>query len=237
MGMPDYKRPFHSDDFRGYFTWTEELTNRFAGSYFYHACHQDELEDILVNRKLILRSEWSLEHPMFGQWTSKGVWVGLNAFHNGNYYGPFVLKFPIRLLNGKRFMAFRRKGDRDRYFFVQYETDIPLFDKNGNAWRRIKPSVYFNDNDGELSRKEKAIYDFILTSEIFIGDAEIDVENHPKCISQKCNGARKSESRKLLKQIAQEEFEKRFIESPRMRKFLRQFPIMEGRDVTLPEGE
>jgi hypothetical protein len=235
MRIPDFKRPFHSDDFRGHFIWTDELTDKYSGTFFYHACHQNELEKILKNKELVLRSEWSFEHPMFGKWSSKGVWVGLNTFYSGNYYGPFLLKFPIHLLNGKRFMAFRRKGERDRYFFVQYETDIPLFDKNGNIWRKVRPAVYFNEIEDSLFRKDKAIYDIILTSAISIKNAEIDVEDHPICISKKCSGLTSMDGRKLLREIAQEEFESRFATYPRMKSFLKQFPIMEGKKVYLPE--
>jgi hypothetical protein len=120
MAEPEYKRPFSPQDFRGYFTWDRDLSNHLSGS-LYHACHQGELLRILRHEQLALRSKWSITLPEHGTCDVPGVWTGLNYFHAGNRYGPFVIEFPISVLNSRGFMAFRRKDtDRNRYFFVQY---------------------------------------------------------------------------------------------------------------------
>ncbi len=55
----DYKKPFCTEDFRGYFKWTKVLSRRLQ-SHLYHACHRDELIKIIEDEALVLRSKWSL---------------------------------------------------------------------------------------------------------------------------------------------------------------------------------
>ena len=112
MNKPDYQRAFNAEDFRGYFTWDKQLTTM-LGSFLYHACHKDEINKVLKTDELALRSEWSLIHPEFGEWSSPGVWCGLNYFNQGNYYGPFLISFPLTVLDGRTFMVFRRTGEKN----------------------------------------------------------------------------------------------------------------------------
>ena len=134
--LPDYKRPFDQPDFRGYFRWSARLS-RALGGQVYHACHEDELEQIIEAGQIALRSEWQLKLPKHGTWSAPGVWVGLNYFHAGNNYGPCVIKLPIATLDGCNFMVFRREAAvRNRYFFVQYESRIPIFSFGKNLWHQ-----------------------------------------------------------------------------------------------------
>ena len=55
--LPEYKRPFEQKDFRGYFTWTDRLSDRLGGSV-YHGCHEDEMDAALEAGELPLRSTW-----------------------------------------------------------------------------------------------------------------------------------------------------------------------------------
>jgi hypothetical protein len=80
---PDYKRPFCTEDFRGYFKWTNSFTKMLSGN-LYHACHLDELTDILKDECLDLRSKWSLKLPAHGLYSVPGSWTGLNYFNRGN---------------------------------------------------------------------------------------------------------------------------------------------------------
>jgi hypothetical protein len=145
MELPDYKRAFDQPDFRGYFKWTLNLSRAFGGS-LYHACHKDELIEILDNGQLDLRSTWSLNLPNHGKWSPPGVWVGLNYFQaRGNFYGPLLFKFPMSVLNGRHFMVFRRTGDRHRIFFIQYEARIPIYSFDKNLWRQVDPEHYLHE--------------------------------------------------------------------------------------------
>ena len=135
MGEPNCKRAFDASDFRGYFTWSHSLSKELGGN-LYHACHEKELRAVLADQSLGLRSDWSLNLPGRGPWKAPGVWCGLNYFHRVNRYGPFLIEFPISVLNGRTFMLFRRSGDdRRRYFLVQYEAKIPIYEFKGELWR------------------------------------------------------------------------------------------------------
>lgn len=232
---PNYKRPFAAVDFRGYFVWTPELTEE-VNRDLYHACHLDELKEYLDGGFLGLRSEWSMVHPLHGQWTTAGVWVGLNHFHRGNYYGPFLLKWPLSVLEGKQFMVFRRVGeDRRRYFFVQYESRIPIFDfikgDEKILWREVAAKGYFG------SGKTGAIWDIVLTQPLPLDGVQVTPFEHPKCISVKCNGMPLATARKHLKELVKDELKKWLLESPKYEKFLHRFPVASGLTVSLPDPD
>jgi len=129
MTLSDYQRPFDPIDFRGYFTWSKKLSKKLNGEYLYHACHWDELKNIIKKNSLPLRSRWAIDLPEHGVCAVPGVWCGLNYFYNRNHYGPFLIRFPLSVLEGKQFIAFRRgdKSERHRYFFVQYDAKIPIY--------------------------------------------------------------------------------------------------------------
>lgn len=224
MTEPDYKRHFDVDDFRGYFKWTRKLSKKLGGN-LYHACHRDELKEILDSDSLVLRSHWSLKLPSHGVCKVPGVWTGLNYFVRGNHYGPFLIQLPLSLLNGKAFIAFRRKSDRHRYFFVQYESRIPIYSFKGKSWRRVRSETYFAPNsDNGLMLKNDAIYDIVLTTEIPLKKTEIIAVNHPRCIPEKCKGMNKSESRKALKKIALNHIRKELNYDGIMKHYLKTFP-------------
>ena len=126
------------------------------------------LHPILKKDELGLRGSWSLHLPQHGLWKAPGVWTGLNYYVNGNHYGPFVLEFPLSILNGKHFMVFRRTTGRQRHFFVQYEAHIPIYSFGTTLWRSVNPFHYF-ENAGV-----GAIWDIILTEPIPIDDASIN---------------------------------------------------------------
>ena len=73
MSEPDYKRPFDQEDFRGYIKWTQKFTQQYAGDHLYHACHEEELRQILDEGELGLRSQWSMQLPNHGLWHAPGV--------------------------------------------------------------------------------------------------------------------------------------------------------------------
>src|ERR1051326_7646493 len=186
---PDYQRAFSTQDFRGYFKWKKSLSAALGG-YLYHACHEQELVNLLTKNQLRLRSQWGIRLPEHGECTVPGVWTGLNRYRHGNYYGPFLLKFPIEVLDGKHFICFRRQGeDRERHFFVQYEAMIRIFNFEGNVWRTVNPRHYFKREDDGLYLKTGAIYDIVLTQPIPLEYAKAIIAiDHPKCIPSKCRG-------------------------------------------------
>lgn len=232
--LPDYKRPFEQKDYRGHFKWTKQLCEKLGVNEFYHACHQNELEEILHTGELNLRSKWEIELPI-GSWEATGVWVGLNNYSN-NHYGPFRIKFPLEDLIGKNFIAFRRLGERNRYFFVQYEAQIPIFMKKNShrLFNKITPKTYFEEEDGAYYLKRDAVYDIILTDPISIKSAVIEpVVHQHKCIPQKCGGQTKLQAKKTLIEIAEQELKDRLIDSRVIVRFLKQFPHMEGKSVEI----
>lgn len=236
MPEPDYKRPFDAEDFRGYFTWESRLSKRLGGGLF-HACHFNELEEVLNDEQLGLRSHWSLNHPEFDLWSAPGVWCGLNWYHKGNKYGPVVLSFPIAMLEGRTFMVFRRRGDtRLRYFFVQYEANIPIFSREGKPWRRVNPTTYFDSdaNSSELHLKSGAIYDIVITVPLPLLSVQIEAVSHPSCISDKCEGVSKQDSCSDLRKIGKKRLRQLLCSDTAYRAFIERFPDMEGVPVRLP---
>jgi hypothetical protein len=234
MAEPEYKRAFEQRDFRGYFKWTRKLTSRLGGS-LYHACHKQSLRSILQNGELGLRSKWSLKLPNYGEWSAPGTWVGLNYFQNGNYYGPFLLEFPLCVLNDRHFMVFRRKGsDRYRYFFIQYEAQIPVYSFGKNRWRNVKPVAYFQNTNGqELTMKPGAIYDIVITRPITLDCVSISAVNHPRCVSGNCNGTTFSRNRRHLANVALDQCYSWLSASKEYRKVLKRFPVLDGEKVKL----
>jgi hypothetical protein len=88
-------------------------------------------------------------------------------------------------------MAFRRKdGNRWRYFFVQFDSQIPVytFKKKGQQrelWRNAKAEAYFDTSRGQMIRKPGAIYDIVLTDPIDLDDCTVTSISHPWCASDK----------------------------------------------------
>lgn len=233
---PPYQRPFEQADFRGYFTWTARLTKDLGGS-LYHACHEDELSEALDDDLLQLRSEWKIKLPMHGLWKAPGIWTGLNYFHNGNYYGPFLIELPLAHLNNRRFMAFRRTGGgRYRVFFVQYEARIPIYSFGKKTWREVRPEAYFDKNgkDG-ITLKPRAIYDILLTDPLPLAHASISGTTHVRCISGKCKGMSRQETSAIITRIARRRFKAFLRDSDQYRQFIRRYPDLEGQEITLPE--
>jgi hypothetical protein len=230
---PSYKRPFSPRDFRGYFTWSKVLTESLSAN-LYHACHRKELEGILKKGALQLRSKWSIRLPEHGLCEVPGVWTGLNYFTGGNRYGPFLIEFPLHVLNGRRFMAFRREdSDRNRYFFVQYEAQIPIFSFKGEVWRRVRARAYFHKyKQGRYCRKPGAIYDIVLTQMVpFRHARSVKAVSHPSCIPGKCSGLCLRHAREQLIDIAVDEFASRLEENGILRQMIRKFPDLEGETV------
>lgn len=62
-------------------------------------------------------------------------------------------------------MVFKRTEDRHRYFFVQHESPLPVFQRGEKAYTRLKAASLFKETPaGNLTRKTpEAIYDLILT--------------------------------------------------------------------------
>jgi len=232
MTLPDYKRPFDPDDFRGYFKWTKKLSRKLNGEFLYHACHYSELKEIIDKNKLSLRSSWAIDLPEHGLCDVPGVWCGLNYFANKNHYGPFIIKFPLSVLEGNQFIAFKRGGrtERHRYFFVQYNAMIPIYSFKGNIWREVKAEAYFNENkDKTLSKKIGGIYDIVLTNQIaFDEHVSISSVAHLKCIPKKCNGVSMYKSRKKLRKLARELVKKELLDTNIIEKAIKKYPDLEG---------
>ena len=54
--------------------------------------------------------------------------------------------------------------------------------------------------------KPGAIYDIVLTQPADLNDTEIESVNHPWCIYEKCEGMNRNDGRKVLREIAINEF-------------------------------
>jgi hypothetical protein len=235
MPAPDYQRPFSHEDFRGYFQWTEELTNALVGVKLYHACHKKTLLKALDQCYLDLRSEWSIDLPEHGVCSVPGTWTGLNFYHRGNKYGPFLIQFPLSMLNGKQFIVFRRTDAmRHRHFFVQYEARIPIYSFKGEEWRTVDPKTYFEEDivDG-LNMKNHSIYDILVTQRLPLGEAIISAVAHPDCISKKCSGSSLEENQDELSHIGRSEIERHLANSDFYQALIRRFPDAVGKSITV----
>jgi len=233
MTEPAYRRAFNPQDFLGYFRWSKDLS---AGlnELLHHACHENELKLFLENRYLSLHSKWSIDLPEHGVCSIPGVWTCLNHYSPGNNYGPFLIRFPISVLNGRRFMAFLRKGsDRKRFVFVQYEAFIPIYSIKDKTWKRVDPLSYFEkDSDSSFSLKRRAIYDIVLTERVIIQkETDILPVRHPTCISAKCAGMEVGKARKALRKIVEQEFDRLIDKKNIVRELLQRFPYLDEEDV------
>jgi hypothetical protein len=108
-----------------------------------------------------------LNLPSQENWSAPGTWVGLNYFHKGNYYGLFLLTFPLNVLDDRLFMVFRRKSGERKQFFSsssmrQKFLHIGLGKEIGE--RLIQP-LFFRKND-ELLMKADAIYYIVGTQPV-----------------------------------------------------------------------
>src|SRR6185369_12574998 len=104
-------------------------------------------------------------------------------------------------------MLFRRSSpeSRCRYFIVQYDAGVPIFNNDCKQWKKIKPDSLFSErNDGKLYIKERAIYSVILTKSISLKECEITAVNHNYCVSKKCEGRVEASGKNILKRIARE---------------------------------
>jgi hypothetical protein len=242
---PDYRRAFDQVDFRGYFQWTEELSESVGGK-LYHACHGDELNLHLAHGKLTLESEWQLNLPQHGKWTVPGIWVGLNEFRNGNYYGPCLFSFPITVLVGRQFMVFRREAkDRKRYFFVQHESRIPIYTyveqgsgKNKTSaikknWRIVNPESYFKKQKGKLFKIPGAIYDIVLTVPLDLTQYSVQGVDHPWCISGKCSRSNLAASEGIVLKYAKRHAGRIIKRSESIQALLGSFPCLEDAEVLM----
>ena len=231
--LPNWKRPFENEDFRGFFTWESELTARIGG-HFYHACHEAEAQQVLSESRLALRSTYSISHPSYGIRSAPCVWCGLNYFNTGNHYGPVLLKFPLKRLEGRTFMVFRRRDNRDRYWFVQYEAGIPIFSRDDKPDRRVNPASYFSEHGQHLRFKDHAIYELVITQPVTTKGITVEGVNHPKCIAGKCGGSNLTASRSVVDKLARKSAEAHLKADPAIKRLLRRFPNLKGADVTLP---
>lgn len=234
MGQPDYKRPFEQADFRGYFRWSQKLTDALGGTV-HHACHESDLRTVLSSGELGLRSNWQLRLPGHGLWSAPGVWVGLNFYNAGNKHGPLLIQWPVDVLTGKHFMVFRRVGSRKRYFFVQYEARIPVYTfgeegvKEGiKKWRQVDASTYFDEYKGGLGMKSGAIYDLVLTQPLPLSGCKIEAVSHPTCISGACRGMTLRRGRLVMQRIARDSMQGWMKTNDEFRAFMDRFPDADG---------
>jgi hypothetical protein len=234
--LPEYKRPFEQRDFRGYFTWNDLLSERLDGS-LYHACHEDELDLILENDCLALRSKWKILLPgHVSPWAANGVWCGLNNFGAlGNFYGPCLLSFPVSVLSGRRFMVFLRNDGRDRVFFIQHESPLPVFSfrhKTGiKSKRRVNPAYYFDQTNREYFLKRGTIYELVLTQPLPLDGCEVHGTDHPRCIPNKCTQSDRLTSRAIVQRAGLKKARRIIRRSPEVQELLRTVPPLSMRDL------
>lgn len=235
--LPAYKRPFEQKDFRGYFTWTDRLSEQLGGS-LYHACHREELDTILATDELGLRSTWKIHLPGHERaWQAKGVWCGLNNFGaRGNFYGPCLLTFPIAVLQGRQFMVFRRNNDgRDRVFFVQHQSPLPVFSFDDDSCmisrRIVNPGHYFEKIGTEYSLKSGSIYDLVLTEPLALDECQVYGANHPHCIPAKCGRSESHLSQSAVKKAGLKRARNLIRQSPEIQKLLSTIPSLTVDDL------
>jgi hypothetical protein len=180
---------------------------------------------------LFLPAACDLVLPVVGKWPVEGIWTGLNLYMDRNYYGPFQILFSLSVLNGRRFVVFQRedKGDRQRNFFFQYETDIPLFRSKENPWRPMNPKTLLNGSDA------KTVWDLFLTQPLSLDKARIRPTEHPYCKKKICMGSTFDHNRKRLDAVIRDRFCRMVAKLPEYREFVGKFAVVEGLTVQLPD--
>jgi hypothetical protein len=207
-------------------------STNFSAADTYHACHREELDTILEEDQLGLRSTWKIMLPGHSDaWKVEGVWCGLNNFGAlGNYYGTCLLSFPIAVLRGRKFMVFRRNDGRDRVFFVQHASPLPIFSfraKSGLISKRVvHPEYYFDQIAGEYSLKRGTIYDLVLTQPLSLDECEVHGTNHPRCIPSKCSCSSLSSSCDIVHRAGLKQARRVIRQSPEIQKLLKRIPSL-----------
>jgi hypothetical protein len=232
--VTDYTRPFEQKDFRGYFTWTDLLCDRLGGS-LYHGCHEDELAAALEADELPLRSKWKITlQGHKSPWTANGVWCGLNNFGAlGNFYGPCLFSFPISVLSGRKFMVFRRTDSdgRERHYFVQHESPIPIFSFAGLSKRLVNPEFYFQKQSNRLWLKNRAIYEIILTEPLPLAECEVHGVSHPRCIPGKCGRSSLNDSYTTVQRVGLKRARSIILKSPEMQSLFKKLPWLSRKKI------
>jgi len=197
MGKPFY---FEEKHFIGYFTWSDELTSKLDLKHFNHACHETEFKQMYKERQLILRSSWTVDHPLKKKLNTPGIWTTLEEYPTENYFGPFIIKIGIDRLTNKRFMVFK---NNDNYFFVQHQSPIPVFmpDKELDA-----EQFFFKISNKKLGKDFNNTYFILLTEPVkFKGNATFTTIDHFHChSSSKCNGYSRQEAENILYEFSKD---------------------------------
>jgi hypothetical protein len=188
--------PFIPEEFAGHFCWDARLSELLGGR-LYHGCHEKELATALAAGMLPLRSDWAVELPEFGTWTAKGVWAGLNDyFGRWNHFGPCLVTLPIKVLDGRQFLVFRRPSSdrRSVYTFVQHDSPLPDFLGTKEAWREVCLDKLFQVAGAGLKPRGDDGYRVVLTTPLPLTDATFRGVTHPPCAYEGCAGATPEEA-------------------------------------------
>ena len=228
---PAYDRPFVLSEFLGHFSWCDRTTEQFRTKRLSHTCHDKHLGHFLDRNELFLPTKCDVVLPVVGQWPEKGIWTGMNLYSDRNFYGPFQIVFPLSVLKERRFVVFQRQDQRDRQrnFFLQYESDLPLFRSKRHPWRRIDPKTLLSESN------EKTVWDLFLTQTLSLDKARIRPTEHPYCKSKICQGRTVDENRKRLDAVIRKRFCRMVAKLPAYHDFIRRFALAEGLTVELPD--
>jgi hypothetical protein len=135
-------------------------------------------------------------------------------------------------------MVFRREDeDRNRYFFVQYESGIPIYSFENKSWRVVNPESYFSSLKKKLYRKNKAIYDIVLTAPVPLADYMVTGVDHPRCISGKCGRSNSAESTKMIRRVGLKYAQLLMTGCTKFQSLLDHLPCLEGQKITLERPE
>lgn len=228
---PAYDRPFVMSEYLGHFAWSDRTSEQFRAKRLSHTCHWKHLGHFLDRNELGLMTRCDVVLPVVGKCPDQGIWTGLNLYTERNFYGPCQLYFRTSVLKGRRFVVFQRQdeGDRQRNFFFQYESDLPLFRSNEYPWRAIDPKTLL------AQANDKTVWDLFLTQPLSLNKVRIRPTAHPHCKSGICDGSTLDENRERLNAVIRDRFRRMVAKLPQYKDFADRFALAEGLTVELPD--
>jgi hypothetical protein len=202
--------PFVPKEFKGYFRWNSELSERY-GDPLYHACHEQELAVNLAAGCLLPRSDWEIEWPGLGVRKAQGVWAGLNDYYaRSNHYGPCLITLPVTVLDGRSFLVFNRptSPSRNVYTFVQHDSPFPIWLERMKDWKEVQAEVFFQRSGPRLylrrQNDRKATQDgyrVLLTSPLPLAEASYQGVPHGWCAVEGCSGATREQAIAMVNRV------------------------------------
>jgi hypothetical protein len=203
--MAGFDTPFWRSELVGFFTWTGGLSTSLSRNlpWLFHACHKKQYRSFQRHNELFLRSTFNVTGGKDDCDTYECVWASLQPWHEThghNHFGPFTVKMPLSVLDGRRFYVFERDlGEWRHYYLVQRETKVSLFGPKYRA-TPLSPSTLFQREGMRLNQRTQTQYEIVLTDPVDLSEARFIATEHCRCATGHCGGIGKSEAKQVLRE-------------------------------------